>query len=80
MVRDGRAEIKPRDACAMKFDQFHRGNVAQLWREWIPPKDLPKWESGACFIAFIRERYDATKNRAAPQPSFEQTKLFDGVE
>ena len=61
----------------MTFDQFHRENVAQAWREWNPPKDLPKWESGACFIAFIRERYEAAQKQFKPQQSFEQTKLFD---
>lgn len=54
----------------MSFDQFHRENVKQAWRDWNPPKDLTKWESGACFIAFIRERYEAENNRA------EQVDLF----
>lgn len=64
----------------MSFEQFHLENVAKLWREWTPPKDLPKWESGACFIAFIRERYEVAQKQLNPQPSFEQTKLFDVVE
>lgn len=58
----------------MTFDQFHRENVAQAWREWKPPKDLPKWESGAHFIAFIRERYDDTQKKA------EQVDLFSNAE
>lgn len=54
----------------MTLDQFHRENVAQAWSEWTPPKDLPKWESGACFITFIRERYTVAQNKA------EQVDLF----
>ena len=42
----------------MTFDQFHRENVSELWKEWTPPKDLPKWDSGAHFIAFIRDKYE----------------------
>lgn len=80
MVRDGGEKIKPGDARSMTFDQFHRENVAQAWRAWTPPKDLPKWDSGAHFIAFIRERYEAAHKKFEPQPSFEQTKLFDKVE
>lgn len=64
----------------MSFDQFHRENVAQLLKEWTPPKDLPKWESGAAFIEFIRERYGAAQNKLEPQQIFEQTNLFDDVE
>lgn len=58
----------------MSFDQFHREHVAQAWREWTPPKDLPKWDSGAHFIAFIRERYEAAQNRS------EQVDLFSNAE
>lgn len=58
----------------MSFDQFHRENVSQLWHEWTPPKNLPKWESGACFIAFIRERYEAAQKKA------EQVDLFSNAE
>ena len=58
----------------MTFDQFHRDNVAQAWRDWNPPKDFPKWESGACFIAFIRESYEAVQKKT------EQVDLFSNAE
>lgn len=45
----------------MTFDQFHRENVAQAWRDWTPPKDLPKWESGAQFIAFMQKLHNAAR-------------------
>lgn len=49
----------------MTFDQFHREHVAQAWREWNPPDDLPKWESAAHFIAFVRKRYKPKSTQQA---------------
>lgn len=63
----------------MSYDQFHRENVSQLWKEWTPPRGLPKCEGGASFIAFIRERYESAQNKLEHQPSFEQRQLFDEV-
>ncbi len=59
----------------MTFDQFHREHVAQAWREWTPPKDLPKWESTAHFLEFIRIRYKPEYLKSPQQVSERQQEM-----